>query len=208
MTQSTYRQRLKRGVALAMTACLALPAGVLAQAPAAAPHAGQNLRILPLVGNNGVNDLERQAMTPLAVQILDRNDLPVEGATVIFRFPINGASATFADSQTSQTVRTNASGQARATGWIANKQAGTFAVQVTATRGADQGLGTITMTNVTRILTEKERPRKHWWSSKWAKIAYVAGAGAIAGAIVMKNRGPGPTIIQGVPGSPTIGGPQ
>lgn len=192
---------------MGLAALLACPAALLAQAPAAAT--AQNLRILPLAGNNGVNDMERQVMTPLAVQILDQNDVPVEGATVIFRFPINGASATFADAQTSQTVRTSANGQARATGWTANKQAGTFVVQVTATRGVDQGLGTITMTNVERILPEKYQSKKHWWSSKWAKIAYVAGAGAIAAGVVLSNRSSsGPTVITGGPGAPTIGGPQ
>jgi hypothetical protein len=204
MTPTTFELYSQRGVALALAALLAFPSALLAQTPATA----QTLRILPLVGNNGVNDMERQVMTPLAVQILDQNDLPVEGATVIFRFPINGASATFADAQTAQTVRTNAGGQARATGWAANKQAGTFAVQITATRGTDQGLGTITMTNITRVLPESEQPRKRWWTSKWAKIAYLAGAGAIAGGIVLSSRGPGPTTISGAPGAPTIGGPQ
>jgi hypothetical protein len=203
MNLTTYQRISQRGVALALAVLLACPAALLAQAPAA-----QNLRILTLVGNNGVNDMERQVMTPLAVQILDQNDVPVEGATVIFRFPINGASATFAESQTAQTVRTNANGQARATGWMANKQEGTFVVQVTATRGTDQGLSTVTMTNVMRVIPEKELPKKRWWTSKWAKIAYVAGAGAIAGGIVLKNRGGGPIVITGAPGAPTIGGPQ
>jgi hypothetical protein len=190
-----------------MAALLALPATAMAQAPAvAAVPAIQSLRILPLAGNNGVNDMERQVMTPLAVQILDLNDRPVEGANVIFRFPLNGPSANFANQQTAQTVQTGANGQARATGWSANTQAGTFLVQVTATRGSEQGLGTITMTNVPRVLPASEIPRKRWWTSKWAKIAYVAGAGAIATGIILKKTGS--TTITGGPGIPTIGGPQ
>ncbi|MEO5925004.1 MAG: hypothetical protein ABIR70_14380 [Bryobacteraceae bacterium] len=203
------RQHLNRLVALAMAALLTAPTTLLAQ-NAAAPTAGTpTLRILPLAGNNGVNDIEKQVMAPLAVQILNQNDLPVDGATVIFRFPISGPSATFADQQTSQTVRTNANGQARATGWSANTQVGTFAVQVTATRGTDQALATITMSNVPRILPAKEQPRKRWWTSKWAKIAYIGAAAGITTAIVVKNRsGNGDVTIQGTPGSPTIGGPQ
>ena len=206
MTQTTYRHPVYRGLAMAMAALLSFPANMAAQAPPAAPPAARNLRILPLAGNNGMNDLERQVMTPLAVQILDANDLPVEGATVIFRFPINGPSATFADQQTAQTIRTNAGGQARATGWTANNQVGAFIVQVTATRGTDQGLGTISMTNVSRITQEAQKSKKHWWSSKWAKIAYIAAAGAITTGIVLKNSGS--TTISGTPGVPTIGGPQ
>lgn len=201
----THERYLQGGMAAVLTVLLICPPALLAQAPAAT---GQTLRILTLAGNNSVNDMERQVMAPLAVQILDQNDVPVDGATVIFRFPINGASAAFADGQTSLTLRTTANGQARAAGWTANKQAGTFVVQVTATRGVEQGLSTITMTNVERILPEKEQPRKRWWSSKWAKIAYVAGAGAIAAGVVLSNRGSGPTVITGGPGAPTIGGPQ
>jgi len=212
MNPSTYRQQMKRGVSLALALLIACPASLLAQtpvgAPAAAPTGPPTLRILTLVGNGGVNDMERQVMTPLAVQVLDQNDLPVEGATVVFRFPINGPSATFADQQSAQTVRTNASGQARATGWKANDQPGTFAVQITATRGTDQGLGSVSMTNVTRILPETEKPRKRWWTSKWAKIAYIGAAAAITTGIVLNSRGPGATTIQGAPGAPTIGGPQ
>lgn len=207
MTQSNCKQRIYRAVAVALATVLACPATMLAQAPPAAPPTTQSLRILPLVGNNAVNDLERQVMTPLAVQILDQNDRPVEGATVIFRFPISGPSATFGNQQTSQTVQTGANGQARAAGWSANNQPGTFAVQVTATRGSEQGLGTITMTNVTRILPESEKPKKRWWTSKWAKIAYIAGAGAIAAGIVLSTQS-GSTTIQGAPGVPTIGGTQ
>jgi hypothetical protein len=190
-----------------MVTLLVLPATSLAQTPAAA-NPPQPLRILPLVGNNGVNDLERRVMTPLAVQILDANDVPVEGATVIFRFPINGASATFDNQQTALTVRTGTNGQARAAGWMANNQTGTFAVQVTASRGMDQGLGTITMTNVPRILPGKEQKKKSVWGSKWTKIAILGGAAAAVAAIVLSTRGSGATTITGGPGAPTIGGPQ
>jgi hypothetical protein len=209
MTQSTFR-RINRGTALAMATLLALPVTMVAQTPpalASAPQT-QTLRILTLAGNNAVNDIENQVMAPLAVQILDRDDQPVEGASVIFRFPISGPSATFADQQTAQTVRTTANGQARATGWTANTQVGAFVVQVTATRGTDQALTTITMNNVPRILPTKEQPKKRWWTSKWAKIAYIGAGAAIATGIAMHSRGAGDVTIQGTVGAPTIGGPQ
>ncbi len=207
MTQQYCKQRIYRGIAASMIAVLLAPVSALAQAPQQTAPVTQSLKILPLVGNNGVNDLERRVMTPLAVQILDQNDLPVDGATVIFRFPITGPSATFADQQSSQTIRTGANGQARATGWTANTQVGLFAVQVTATRGNEQGIGTLTMSNIARVIPASELPKKRWWTSKWAKIAYIAGAGAIAGGIVLSNRNSG-TTIRGSIGSPTIGGPQ
>jgi len=188
-----------------MAALLSFPATVLAQPPAGAAPMIQSLRILPLAGDNAVNDLERQVMSPLAVQVLDQNDRPVEGATVTFRFPITGPSAAFANQQSSQTLQTGANGQARAAGWNANNQVGSFVVQVTASRGSEQGLGTITMTNIPRVLPASEIPKKRWWTSKWAKIAYIGAAAAITTGIVLSNRS---TTIQGGPGIPTIGGPQ
>jgi hypothetical protein len=208
MPQQTRQQYLHRAVASSLVAILLAPASAFAQAPqTGALPITQSLKILPLVGNNGVNDLERRVMTPLAVQILDQNDAPVDGATVVFRFPISGPSAAFTDQQSAQTVRTGANGQARATGWTANAQVGTFAVQVTATRGNEQGTGTITMTNITRVLPANEVPKKRWWTSRWAKIAYVAAAAGITTAVVLSTRSSS-TTIQGTIGAPTIGGPQ
>ena len=219
MTKLNGKQRIYRGLAVVLATALSFQVTVFAQTPAAAPSAAasptaaspsaagrQSLRVLTLVGNNGVNDLERQIMSPLAVQILDQNDHPVEGATVIFRFPINGPSATFPNQQTLQTVQTGANGQARSVGWTANNVVGTFAVQVTATRGPDQGTASIIMANLASVIPESQIPKKRWWTSKWAKIAYVATAGAIATGVVLSRTGS--TSISGTPGIPTIGGPQ
>jgi hypothetical protein len=148
-------------------------------------------------------------MAPLAVQILDQNDQPVEGADVVFRFPLNGPSATFGGQRNAVTVRTDARGQARASGWSANDQAGNFQVQVTATRGSEMGQTTVRMTNVTRIVDVEKSRKRNWWSSKWAKVLVIGGAAGIGAGIYLANRNGGPsTTITGIPGAPTIGGPQ
>jgi hypothetical protein len=210
-------------VALILACLLSLPSVALGQQPAAAqppaakPTAAKptaagetirTLRILALAGRNGENDLQTHVMAPLAVQVLDANDRPVEGATVIFRFPPSGASASFADNQLTQTVRTDAGGQALATGWMANMEVGGFAVFVTASRGNEQGTLSIPMANVPRVIPEKERKKKHWYTSKWAIIGYIAAAAAVTTAIVLTNGSSSSTTIRGLPGSPTVGGPQ
>lgn len=185
------------------------------QPPAAAP-AGQvqNLKVVPLTGNNEMNDLQRKVMAPLVVQVLDQDSRPVEGADVTFRFPVTGPSAVFANQQNAQTVRSNADGQASATGWNANGTVGRFQIQVTAARGNELGTAVIAMTNVTRISTETVQKRKSMWSSKWTKIGIIAAAAGIATAIILANRGgeassgSNTTTITGVPGLPTIGGVQ
>ena len=174
----------------------------------------KSLKVTALAGNKAMNDLERGLMTPLVVQVLDQNDRPVEGAEVVFRFPLNGPGATFRGGNTSQTVRTNGQGQAAAMNWTANNQVGTFEVHVTAAYGNQLGETTVSMSNVTRIVDEGKGGRKQakWYSSKWVKIALIAGGAATVAGIVLATRGGGssatnsPTITI-TPGSPTVGGP-
>jgi hypothetical protein len=211
-----WRGHSQRFSALCLVILLALPPGLGAQEPAppAKPVPSlptvRSLKVIPLAGNQELNDLERRVMAPLVVQVLDQNDQPVEGADVVFRFPLEGPSATFPDRKNSYTFRTNADGQAAAVGWMANGKTGTFHVQVTASRGNEQGSATIVMTNVSRIVDQGKRRHKSWWSSPWAKIVVIGGIAGAVTAVVLATHGSGsggPTITA-TPGSPTIGGPQ
>src|SRR5258708_22622113 len=139
-----------RGLPQILVFFLVLPPRAYGQQPAPPPAKRmaplpivQNLKVLPLAGNDGLNDLERHTVAPLVVQVLDQNDRPVEGADVVFRFPLKGPGASFADQKTSQTMRTNSQGQAAATGWTANNAVGPFQVHATATYGNKWGRKTI-----------------------------------------------------------------
>jgi hypothetical protein len=211
------------GLSPLLAVLLAWPPGVSAQQPAAPEQAkppaplptAQNLRIIVLAGKGGLNDLEHKVMSPLVVQILDQNDRPVDGAEVVFRFPLKGPSATFPNQEGSRTFRSNGEGEAAAVGWAANGQTGNFDVHVTATYGNQSGEATIPMSNVTRIVETsggKQRVSRSWWSSIWFKIGVAAGGAALVAVIVLATRGssskasqPTVTISQG---PPTIGGPQ
>jgi len=177
----------------------------------------RSLKVTALAGNHEANDLERTLMAPLVVQVLDQNDRPVEGAEVVFRFPLNGPSAAFRGGNTSQTVHTNGQGQAAATNWIANNQVGAFEVHVTASYGNQLGETTVSMTNATHVVAEDQKGSRgqkqaRWYSSKWVKIALIAGvAGAVTGIVLATTGGGGgstPTsTVTITPGSPTVGGP-
>ncbi|MGB6941364.1 MAG: hypothetical protein WBE37_03055 [Bryobacteraceae bacterium] len=208
------------------------PAAAQPQTPAAAPQAGtppaasnpapaqplaqlpveQSLKILVLAGNGEQNDLERRVMAPLVIQVEDQNDRPVEGANVIFRFPINGPSATFAGGKSSVTARTNGTGQAAAVNWMANGQVGTFQVHVNASYGNQVGETTVSMTNAARVVAEaKKSTAKSWWSHRWVKIAVIGGvAAAVAIGVVLATRGGGKSsgsTVTIIPGSPGVGVP-
>src|SRR6266542_1596756 len=146
-------------------------------------------------------------------QVLDRDDRPVEGAEVVFRFPVKGPGATFANQKSSQTVRANAQGQAAATGWTANGEVGTFDVHATATYGNQMGEATISMSNVTRIVDDvkkKKIKRGTWWTPGRIKVIVIAGASAAVVGILLAKRGNSSSIptITISPGSPTVGGPR
>jgi hypothetical protein len=185
----------------------AAPGQPLAQLPVE-----QSLNIRVLAGSDEMNDLERRVMAPLVVQVTDRDARPLETAEVVFRFPITGPGATFAGGKTSQTVRTNTEGQAAALNWMANGQVGRFQVHVTATYGNQVGEATLSMTNVTRIVEEKQKTKAaSWWSHRWVKVAVIGGAAAAIGiGVFLATRGgsksSGSTVTI-APGSPTIGAP-
>ena len=177
----------------------------------------ESLKVIPLAGRNEVNDIQRKVMAPLVVDVLDQNDRPVEGAEVVFRFPLEGPSVTFAGGRTSQTVRTNGRGEAAATNWMANNQVGRFQVHVSASYGNQVGQVTFSMSNATKVTqsgatvlgTGRE---KHggWFSPTWVKIAVIGGGAALVAGIILATRGSskssGATITIS-PGSPSIGGP-
>ena len=212
---------VQRWLSWLIVALLVWPNTAAAQQPPAAPPVKpmaplptvKSLKVINLAGEGEMNDLERRVMAPLVVQVSDQNDRPLEGADVVFRFPLNGPGATFADQKTSKTVRTNSQGQAAATGWTANSEVGRFQVHVTAAYGNQIGETTISMSNVTRITGEAKTYRKHrrWYSSKWVKIGLIAAtAGAVAGIVLATTGGssssPSHTITIS-PGSPSVGAP-
>jgi hypothetical protein len=171
----------------------------------------QSLKILVLAGSGEMNDLERRVMAPLVIQVLDQNERPVEGAQVVFRFPLNGASATFPGGKNSLTVRTGGTGQAPALNWMANGQVGTFEVHVNATYGNQVGETTLSMENVTRIAdVPKKGKHESLWSHRWFKIAVIGGAAAAIGiGVFLATRGgKSGSAVTINPGSPTVGAPQ
>jgi hypothetical protein len=164
-----------------------------------------------LAGSGEMNDLERRVMAPLVVQILDQEDRPMDGATVVFRFPINGPSAAFLDGKPAATVRANSGGQAAATNWMANGEAGTFEVHVSASYGNQIGETTLKMTNVTRIEEAKKVSKKEsLWSHTWFKAAVIGGAAVAIGlGVYFATRGGGKSgnTVGVSPGGVTVSGP-
>src|SRR6185436_19257655 len=127
-----------------MTRLFAIAALVLsfALAPAEGRQTAQNgpLKIVVIAGEGAVNVVRRKAAAPV-VEVRDRNDLPVAGASVTFA--INGRNrAAFAGGAQRITVTTNADGRATAAA-INPLSYGAVQIQVSASFEGQAGEATI-----------------------------------------------------------------
>ena len=194
----------------------ATPAAPEPSIPASLPTV-ESLKIIPLAGKGETNDIKRKLMAPLVVEVDDRDDRPIEGAEVVFRFPLRGPTATFPGGRTSQTTRTNGQGQAAAMNWVANNEVGSFEVHVSASYGNQIGQTSFTMSNGNNVPERRQNgdfgpsvKSEHWYSPLWVKLALgAAAAGAITGIVLATgssgSKPPTPPTITITPGTPTIG---
>lgn len=111
-----------------------------AQAPASSP-----LRIVVIEGEGAVNIIQQKTAVRPLVEIRDRNNLPVAGATVTFTIG-GGSPAAFAGGVQTLTVTTNAAGQAAAGGLNA-LSSGAFQIQVQAAYQGQIATAAISQTN-------------------------------------------------------------
>jgi hypothetical protein len=201
-------------VVLALLLCL--PAGV-AQTPqtplakpqeqtkpprdtAQAPVPG-SLRIIVLEGNNVVNSIPLGRSVMPVVEVRDENELPVEGATVVFTLPENGPGGTFAGNQNALTARSNSQGQTAAP-FLINGLSGKFEIKVTATLGNRMGETVITQTNAAGGQVGKAAVSKPWYK-KWYVWAIVGGAAA-AGGVTAWALTRGSDTVTITPGGPVF----
>ena len=110
-------------LAAGLVAALAQPARLAAQ--------DSDLKIVVLEGEDGVNILKKKTAVMPVVEVRDKNNLPVGGATVLFEMPQSGPSAVFANGSRSLSVVTDNAGRATVTSM---KPVGTgpFKIDVTA----------------------------------------------------------------------------
>lgn len=103
------------------------------------------LKIVVIQGEDAVNVVQQKTAVAPIIEVRDRNDLPVAGATVVFT--VNGSGgATFTGAQTFSVV-TNAAGQATAAG-LTPTAAGVINISATATFQGQTATFAISQSNV------------------------------------------------------------
>lgn len=130
-----------------------------------------NLKIIVIEGEGAVNIIQQKTAVAPIVEVRDRNNLPVSGATVTFSIG-GGNSAAFAGGAQTLTVTTNAAGRAAAAA-LNPLGGGSFQIRVSAAFQGQTAAATIAQTNV---LTAAEAA---------AQAATASGAGSSSGGTAM-----------------------
>ena len=157
---------LRRYLPLSILVCLASAAvsGEQRSAPSG------NLKIVVIAGEGAVNIIQQRTAVAPIVEVRDRNNLPVSGASVTFS--VGGSGATFGSGST-LTVVTNAAGQATAAG-LTPTTAGAVQINVTASFQGQLATAAVTQTNFAT-----------------AQAAAAAGSGAAGGGGGVSSAGAG-----------------
>jgi hypothetical protein len=105
------------------------------------------LHIVVLEGQNGINIVKKRAGVKPVVEVRDRTNQPVAGASVTFTAPNDDPSAVFLNGSRSETVVTDQTGQASVAS-MKPEGTGRFGLTVTASFQGDTATAAITQTNV------------------------------------------------------------
>ena len=183
--------------------------------PASAGSNPYILQIRVLEGESAVHTAGARAIRPLTIQIADETGKPVEGATVSFRLPEQGATGHFGNGLRSELVTSSDEGRAIAWGIQWDKAAGPVEIRITAAKGEARA-GTIASLYLRepsaagqlaqKALTENSREERIGGKPNWKWIALTAlVAGAAAGGVAaLTGASKAPTIQQPFPSaSPT-----
>jgi len=159
--------------------------------------AGQSdlgLRVQVVQGNDAQNVVEQIPSNPITIRVVDRNNRPVQGATVVFTAPDEGASGDFpSGSNTFQTI-TDEGGVARASEYHPNDIQGTYQIRVQISYLGEVATATIRQTNIAA--------KKSF--GKLIVILAAAGAAGIAGTALAKGSGSKSSASSGAPAGATI----
>ncbi len=209
---------LKRLFAVSFSALILLPPNVFSQVAPAAPQGASTLasqsgalKINVLQGEGAKNNVRSRTSTAPVVEVRDEKDALVAGAEVVFQLPPIGPGGVFHGWLKNQTVRTNAEGQAAASGYTVNDEEGRFNIKVTATANNRTATAVIAQANVRGDGSSMSSgsPRR-----KWVTLGII-GAGILGGGIYAASRNGGSTPAAAVtnpvvitPGAITVGGPR
>ena len=168
------------------------------------------LQIRVLEGESAMHTAGARAIRPLTIQITDETGRPVEGATVNFRLPEQGATGHFGNGLRSELVTSTEEGRAIAWGIQWDKAAGPVEIRITAAKGVARA-GTITSLylrepSTASQLTQKAQPensredrvgaKPNW---KWIALSALVAGAAAGGVAALVGASKAPVFQQPFP---------
>lgn len=192
---------MPRRIAVLLTVCVSVRA---------APADPANLQIRIAEGDGAVYALGSRATHGITVEVTNETGKPVEGVTVTFQLPDEGASGTFPTASKTQIATTGSDGRAGVWGMQWNRTPGSFEVRITATKG-DARAGTVCQQSLTAG-PERAARRTHG-SHKWLWVGLAVAGGAGAAVAIGRRAASASPAVSAVSltsiGAPTIAiGPQ
>ena len=202
---------LSRDSALYLLAsCLLAASTASAQQNQLVAQQKDTLTISVVEGEGGRNSIRARTAVAPVVEVKDAAGKPVPGAEVVFQLPAVGPSGAFNGWLKTQTVRADAEGRARASGYAPNTEAGRFNIKVTATSGSNTGSAVIAQVNTDNGTAASGNGNRGW--VKWVAIlGGAAVAGGIAAAVTGDDDSPAAaarTPVGLTAGAVTVGGPR
>ncbi len=176
-------------------------------------HAAVIVQLRVLEGDGAVYPVNSRATRGLTVQVTDESGQPVNGATVSFRLPDQGAGGTFSTGLRTEVVTTQVDGRATVWGMQWNKTPGQFDIRITAVREqaragimSTQYLSDATAEKVAGNTASKFQASHHG-RNRWLMIGAIAAGAGVGLAFAAGQAKSTPSVSPVVPtviGSPSI----
>jgi len=163
------------------------------------------LRIVVVEGDGAINNVRTRTTHAPVVEVRNEQNDVVQGASVTFQAPSDGASADFGEGTRTFVTQTDAEGRAAAHGLRPNSVTGPYEIRITASFRSQSASAVITQTNAAPA--DAKSSRKIWLIGL-AVGAVAGGAFAASHGGRSSNNTPSQTTTGGiVPGSPSFGPP-
>ncbi len=167
------------------------------------------LQVRVVEGEGTVYGLGSRATRGITVQVTDETGKPIDGVTVNFRLPDDGASGLFAGGGRSEIAVTRPDGRAGVWGMQWNRTAGPMEVKITAVKGQTRA-GTVCQEYLSETVSKATPDSRigpgnhHKWV--WIALAVAGAAGAGVAAVGLSGKPAAATTTTSSAGV-TIGAP-
>jgi hypothetical protein len=156
------------------------------------------LHIQVTEGEGAVNTAGAHNARPLTVEVTDETGKPVEGASVSFHLPEDGASGTFGSGLRTDVTSTDSSGHANLHTMLLNRIPGRFTIRIVVSKEQARA-GMVTFEYIAEpkggaaaaSSSTKSAPSFLHGPLKWVAIAVLAGGAVAAGALLAGKSGNG-----------------